>query len=70
MQIEGVFAFQDRGYPGTPLADGGIANRADASGVITAASVGALTVGHVMGTPYDKDGVRFVDVKLLGRPAT
>ena len=72
MQIEGVFTFQDRGPAGgfPALVDGDIANRADASGVTSEGGIGATTAGHVMGTPFDVEGVLFVDVKLLGRPGT
>lgn len=69
MQVEGIHQLVDEA--GT-LVDGDAVDQGavvggSASGVVVAA--GAPNVGHVSGDAFVEDGVRYVDVKLLGRPA-
>ena len=70
IQLEGVFKFVDENGA-TSLGDGDRVDRVSPSGVKKATGLGgASTVGHVFGPAYVEEGIRFVDVKLLGRPNT
>lgn len=74
MALTGVYKMVDEDYPGSPLADGDLVERASSSGV-KASTASDLDVGHVLGAPYDEvvdvetgSTIRFVDVRLIEQP--
>ena len=66
--IEGVHKFVDETFPaGSGMVEGTLVFIASASGVDAAGSAGER-VGHVFEPGVIEDGIRFVQVKLNGRP--